>query len=565
MENGRAQGAVDAVEQIEMHILLIGPDALRLASYKKALEADAFVVDLARDDVDGKWKARAEAYAAIVLEVIASGADRFATLKAIRRTNDRPVLVLTPRDTVVARMQGIEAGASDFLVTPFAAADLVSRLRAMLKQSPSGKRKVLRIANLKVDLKSQTCFRNGKQVDLAPTEFALLVALLHNRDRDLSRASLLREVWNADIPEESNVVEVTVRRLRIKLDNPFEVKLLHTVRGVGYILQDRSGLENRTAQRPAPASPPPSNTSTVTEELMGIGLAERVAQEPVFLPSAKDVYPVGVNMDLWKRNNVWISGEGAATIIFAHGFGCDQSMWRLTAPMFRNRFRTILFDHVGSGSSDLSAYDRTKYDSLRGYSDDVNELLDKFAEGPTIFIGHSVSAMIGMLADLQAPGRIAGHVMVSPSPCYVNDGDYVGGFEPSEIDQLLVSLENNYLGWSQAMAPVIMGAPNQPSLREELTNSFCSTDPDIAKHFARVTFLSDHRADLARLSTPTLLLQCDDDVIAPVAVGEYMHRVLPRSTLRVVNNIGHCPHLSAPHECMSSIEDFLIQIADRGR
>ena len=268
-------------------------------------------------------------------------------------------------------------------------------------------------------------------------------------------------------------------------------------------------------------------------------------------------------MDLWKRNNVWISGEGSATIVFAHGFGCDQSMWRLMAPLFRSRFRTILFDHVGSGNSDLSAYDRTKYDSLRGYSDDVNELLDKFAEGPTIFIGHSVSAMIGMLADLDAAGRIVGHVMVSPSPCYVNDGDYVGGFERSEIDQLLVSLENNYLGWSRTMAPVIMGAPNQPALREELTNSFCRTDPDIAKHFARVTFLSDHRGDLARLSTPTLLLQCDDDVIAPVAVGEYMHRVLPKSTLRIVDNIGHCPHLSAPNECVASIEDFLIQIADR--
>ena len=541
-----------------MDIFLIGPDALRLASYKKALEAHAFVVDIARDDVDGKWKASAGTYAAIVLEVFTSDAERFATLKAIRRTNNTPVLVLTPRDTVVARLQGIAAGASDFLVAPFAVADLVSRVRTLLRQAPSRRRKVLRMANLEVDLETQTCCRSGKQVDLTPTEFALFVALLRNRGREVSRTSLLREVWKADIQEESNVVEVTVRRLRIKLDNPFEVKLLHTVRGIGYILQDRSGPEHKTAERP-------TLPATATDEVMDLEPVERVAQEPVFLQSAKDVCSVGVNMDLWKRNNVWISGEGPATIVFAHGFGCDQSMWRLTAPLFRSRYRTILFDHVGSGSSDLSAYDRNKYDSLRGYSDDVNELLEKFAEGPTIFIGHSVSAMIGMLADLQNPGRIVGHVMVSPSPCYVNDGDYVGGFERSDIDQLLVSLENNYLGWSQTMAPVIMGAPNQPALREELTNSFCRTDPDIAKHFAHVTFLSDHRTDLARLSTPTLLLQCDDDVIAPVAVGEYMHRILPKSTLRIVGNIGHCPHLSAPNVCLASIEDFLIQIVDHDR
>jgi sigma-B regulation protein RsbQ len=267
-------------------------------------------------------------------------------------------------------------------------------------------------------------------------------------------------------------------------------------------------------------------------------------------------------VDLWKRNNVWISGEGPATLIFAHGFGCDQSMWRLTAPLFRSRFRTILFDHVGSGGSDLSAYNPVKYGSLRGYGSDVNEVLDKFAQGPTIFIGHSVSAMIGALADLEKPGRIVAHVMVSPSPCYVNDGAYVGGFERSDIEQLLVTLEENYLGWSRKMAPVIMGAPDQPALGEELTDSFCRTDPDIAKHFARVTFLSDHRADLARLSTPTLLLQCDDDVIAPLAVGEYMHRLLPKSTLRVINNIGHCPHLSAASACVASIEKFLHQVID---
>jgi len=177
-----------------------------------------------------------------------------------------------------------------------------------------------------------------------------------------------------------------------------------------------------------------------------------------------------------------------------------------------------------------------------------------------VFVGHSVSAMIGMLADLARPGRIAGHVMVGPSPCYVDDGDYIGGFSRADIDDLLATLESNYLGWSSTMAPAIMGAPDQPELAEELKNSFCRTDPEIARHFAHVTFLSDHRAELPRLTTPTLILQCSDDLIAPRAVGEYMHRVMPRSTLRIIENVGHCPHLSAPSASTEAIEDFLHEI-----
>lgn len=265
-------------------------------------------------------------------------------------------------------------------------------------------------------------------------------------------------------------------------------------------------------------------------------------------------------MSLKTRNNVQVIGDAPMTMVFAHGFGCDQNMWRLLTPAFEGRFRTVLFDHVGSGRSDLSAYDRFKYDSLEGYADDVNEIIHEFAHGPVIFVGHSVSSMIGMLADLAAPGRIVGHVMVGPSPCYVNDGDYVGGFERSDIDELLATLESNYLGWSSTMAPAIMGAPDRPALAEELTNSFCRTDPDIAKHFARVTFLSDHRHDLPKLATPTLILQCSDDLIAPMSVGEYMHQVLPKSVLRIIDNVGHCPHLSAPSASTEAIEDFLHEL-----
>ena len=244
-------------------------------------------------------------------------------------------------------------------------------------------------------------------------------------------------------------------------------------------------------------------------------------------------------------------------MVFAHGFGCDLHMWRLLAPAYAKRFRTLRFDHVGSGASDLSAYDSTKYNALQGYADDVNEIIRAYATGPVLFVGHSVSAMIGMLANLAAPELYAAQLMIGPSPCYINDGDYIGGFNRGDIDGLLATLESNYLGWSSTMAPAIMGSPEQPELSVELTNSFCRTDPEIAKQFARVTFLSDCRAELPRLKAPTLLVQCSDDLIAPVAVGEYMKRVLPRSTLSVIENVGHCPHLSSPSSCASAIDEFL--------
>lgn len=262
-------------------------------------------------------------------------------------------------------------------------------------------------------------------------------------------------------------------------------------------------------------------------------------------------------MDVQGRNNVHVTGEGPATLMFAHGFGCDQNMWRLLIPDFQQRFRVVLFDLVGSGRSDLAAYDRNKYGSLQGHAHDVIEIADRFAQGPLVFIGHSVSAMIGMLADLGAPGRFAAQVMIGPSPCYIDDGTYTGGFTRSDIDSLLETLESNYLGWSSTMAPAIMGASDQPELGIELTNSFCRTDPDIAKHFARVTFLSDNRADLRHLQTPTLILQCSDDLIAPKSVGEYMSRAMPRATLRVIENVGHCPHLSAPCASMAAIDEFV--------
>lgn len=260
------------------------------------------------------------------------------------------------------------------------------------------------------------------------------------------------------------------------------------------------------------------------------------------------------------RNNVHVLGQGPSTLVFAHGFGCDQNMWRKLVPAFEGRYKIVLFDLTGSGQSDLAAYDHARYDSLQGYADDLVDIIRSTTDGPVIFVGHSVSAMIGVLADITVPGLISAHVMVGPSPCYINSEGYQGGFSREDILSLLETLDSNYLGWSSSMAPAIMGAPEQPDLGEELTNSFCRTDPSVARQFARVTFMSDHRADVAKVVVPTLILQCSDDLIAPMSVGEYMHRTIRGSMLRIIKNIGHCPHLSAPSACTEAMEDFLVTL-----
>jgi sigma-B regulation protein RsbQ len=264
-------------------------------------------------------------------------------------------------------------------------------------------------------------------------------------------------------------------------------------------------------------------------------------------------------MSVIARNNVHVSGEGPP-MVFVHGFGCDQNMWRLLAPHYAGTHKIILMDLVGSGRSDLSAYDARKYGTLHGYAQDLCEVVEEVAGGPAICVGHSVSAMIGLLANVQRPDLFAAQIMVGPSPCYVNDGDYFGGFERSDIESLLETMESNYLGWSSNIAPAIMGAPERPELAEELRNSFCRTDPEIAKQFARVTFLSDHRADLPKLQAPTLILQCSEDMIAPRAVGEYMQRQIAGSVLHVIDNVGHCPHLSAPGASAAAMDAFIAAL-----
>jgi len=257
------------------------------------------------------------------------------------------------------------------------------------------------------------------------------------------------------------------------------------------------------------------------------------------------------------RHNVRVSGRGDIPMMFAHGFGCDQNMWRHVAPSFEEDFRTVLFDFVGAGGSSTEAYDPDRYSQLSGYAEDVIDIIEALGLKGVVFVGHSVSAMIGIIAASRKPDLFSKLVLVAPSPRYIDDEGYVGGFTAGQIEELLVFLGENPMAWSRAMAPAIMGNPERPELGEELTDSFCRMDPQIARSFARVTFTADNRADLRHVTHPTLILQCSDDIIAPLAVGDYLKDQIACSRLVVLNATGHCPNLSAPGEVVAAIRDFV--------
>jgi sigma-B regulation protein RsbQ len=263
-------------------------------------------------------------------------------------------------------------------------------------------------------------------------------------------------------------------------------------------------------------------------------------------------------VDVLKRNNVKVSGRGARPLVFAHGFGCDQNMWRFVAPAFEDDYRVVLFDYVGSGKSDLRAYDPARYSTLEGYARDVLEVCHALRLNGVTFVGHSVSSVVGLLASIEEPQLFSGVVMIGPSPCYVNDPpDYRGGFERADIEGLLELMDRNYIGWANFLAPVVAKNPERPEIARELEESFCSTDPRVARRFAETTFLSDNRADLPRVSVPSLIMQCSEDAIAPAEVGAYLSRHLPHSTLRVLEATGHCPHMSHPEETIRVIKEYL--------
>ena len=264
---------------------------------------------------------------------------------------------------------------------------------------------------------------------------------------------------------------------------------------------------------------------------------------------------------LRKRNNVQIRGSGTQPMLFAHGFGCDQSMWRYVVPAFEEDYRIVLFDYVGCGKSDWSAYDAGRYATLQGYAQDVLDIVEGFDLRDVIFVGHSVSSVIGLLASLQAPDRFERAILVGPSPCYMNVGDYAGGFERKDLEGLLDLMEKNYIGWAAFLAPVVMKNPGHPELAQELQESFCATDPRVTREFAKATFLSDHRDAMAKVKLPSLILQCSEDAIAPDGVGRYLNRVLAGSTFKQMAATGHCPHMSHPEETIELMKEYLQTVA----
>jgi sigma-B regulation protein RsbQ len=264
-----------------------------------------------------------------------------------------------------------------------------------------------------------------------------------------------------------------------------------------------------------------------------------------------------MTMDILARNHVKVFGEGTQPMLFAHGFGCDQNMWRYITPAFERDYRIVLFDYVGSGKSDTAAYDATRYSTLDGYAQDVLDVCAALDLHDVVFVGHSVSSMVGVLAAKREPERFSRIVMVSPSPRYINDDGYVGGFERADVEGLLDLMDKNFIGWANFLAPVIMKNPERPELEAELNESFCSTDPKIARRFAEATFFADNRADLADVPVPSLILQCAEDAIAPVEVGHYVAQQVPAGTLRLMKATGHCPHMSHPDETIAAMKEYL--------
>ncbi|MGV3640231.1 MAG: alpha/beta fold hydrolase [Adhaeribacter sp.] len=262
-------------------------------------------------------------------------------------------------------------------------------------------------------------------------------------------------------------------------------------------------------------------------------------------------------MDVLKRNNVQVSGQGRQPMLFAHGYGCDQTMWRFITPAFEQDYQIVLFDHIGFGNSDAGSYSQQRYSSLQAYADDILEICAALDLQNTIFVGHSVGAMLGVLAALREPGRFAKLVLLAPSPSFINDGQYTGGFTREALEGMLASLESDYLGWAHNLAPVVMGNPNRPELSQELEQAFCHSNEEVAKDFARLTFLADNRRDVGRVHLPVLILQCSDDALAPLGVGEFLHKEMQGSTLQVLEATGHCPNLSAPAETIAAMKSFI--------
>ncbi|MGC1242903.1 MAG: alpha/beta hydrolase [Chryseosolibacter sp.] len=264
-----------------------------------------------------------------------------------------------------------------------------------------------------------------------------------------------------------------------------------------------------------------------------------------------------MNNSILARNNVKVTGNGKKPMLFAHGFGCDQTMWRYITPAFENDYQVIVFDYVGSGKSDLAAYHEGRYSTLNGYALDILEICEELNLRDVMFVGHSVSSMTGLLAAIKEPDYFAELILIAPSPRYLNEKGYVGGFDKTDVDRILDNMGKDYEGWANGAAPDVMKNPDRPDLSAELVQSFLSIKPSIARNFMAATFFTDNRKDLLKLKKPSLIVQTEDDRIVPIEVGDYLHAHLENSTLKVLKASGHYPHLSHPRETIRVMKAYL--------
>ena len=267
---------------------------------------------------------------------------------------------------------------------------------------------------------------------------------------------------------------------------------------------------------------------------------------------------MGTNTDVLTRNNVAVLGEGNITVLLANGFGCDQNMWRFLLPYIKGDYKIILFDYVGSGKSDVSQFQQHKYHTLDGYAEDILDVCNALSLNNVYLVGHSVSSIIGLLAAIKKPEYFAKLVMVWPTPCFLNfPPEYFGGFDEADLHELLGLMDKNYIGWAEYLAPLVMGVNNSEMLTDELSSSFCSTDPLIAKSFAKATFFSDHRENLSQVIHPTLIFQSDDDALAAKSVGEYMQNEMQNASIEIIKGEGHCLHMTHPEKIAPLLIKYL--------
>ena len=458
-------------------------------------------------------------YVVVLQQPGVAGAD---LLRLLRKRSSAVVLALGPWQELV---RALDTGADMLLPEQADAAQLNAALRAVQRRSQPvtapepawtfDATHALLIAP------------GGQQIALSESEQCVMRCFAEADGLTVPRSQMMQNLWGSADPSMDNALHATVYRLRRRIEQAgCAMAPIQSVSRVGYSF--RAPLVLRSA---SPAEPAPLQAASPG--------AERVLQ----------------------RHHVQTQGSGEPPLLLVHGFGCDQSVWRRVAPTLAPKHRLVLMDLAGYGGSPPASYDFNRHASLAGHAEDLIEVCQAAGVKRPVLVGHSVGAMVALKAAVLRPTLFRALVLVAPSPSLIDDGDYRGGFQRDEVEQMLAALDNDYLAWAEQMAPLVMGRDNAAPLQQELAQSFCRAHPAIAPHFARTTFLTDCRADLPLVRLPTLVLQCSDDPLAPRSVGDYTQRQIPESQLRMLQAQGHCPHVSAPEETAAAIADFVAALS----